>query len=130
MEMADVMQSTTPKYGVLRPNMEMYRLHDVALHIWICPNMECRWRASERRSVLPSGAKAASSACSVSLEGLLGRGRRLAARSLGRVRVSPWSRRECSFSWLMVMDEKGQDRHLYVCSPERKNNQGCRIHRA
>lgn len=43
----------------------------------------------------------------------------MAARSFWRVRVSPWSRSECSFSWLMVIEEKGHDKHLYVCcSPE------------
>lgn len=47
----------------------------------------------------------------------------VAARSLDSVKASPWSLRECSLSWLMVMVEKEQDKHLYVCcSPEQEGH--------
>ena len=43
MEMTDVMQSTTPKYGVLRPNMECYAQIWRGLMSWgqQRPNIEC-----------------------------------------------------------------------------------------
>lgn len=66
--------------------------------------------------LIPSGAKGVCSVLLASREGLRAAWAAwVAARSLGRVRASPWSLRECSFSWLMVIEEKGHDKHLYVC---------------
>lgn len=42
---------------------------------------------------------------------------RLIIRGLGSVNAFPWTFRECSFSWLIVMVEKEQEEHLYACSP-------------
>lgn len=85
------------------PNLAR-QAHHVILYIFI------------KMTLLPSGAKGVCSVLPASREGLRAAWAAwVAARSLGRVSASPWSLSECSFSWLMVMEEKGHDKHLYVC---------------